>query len=410
MASPAHSRNPSEGVRSRRSYPSFQHISLAPLSTKFPVDDYSTDTDYFTAKNGEAYTPTHAITSSYLASLSVPATPGVLSDSRSVSYMHLPRRKKTTTTGTPSPASDTHLDELNTPGPLHHHRNHHQRGTKSHSSRPKAAETPDNEWLMRAGLALASSAREEKGQSWLVKRESSTSLVSDIRDERVHYSERSHRATRRPRSGVATPLVLSRRPSSSHSASRHASRLDLRMTARKANDEPHPPRDEENVVPDFVDESIRAQMAALVTGGRDESDIAHDSRRCSTFALSVSSDLESNSDFETEDEVDEAEMQRITRQRGFGLGSWIDSLVEWTLFGVEDDLSTGPVEPPAQAHRGDFAPHEELAKENIEIDTDGSETEMEDHDFWNPSPVEPAGTKGGWADVRWLLRVAKQAL
>ena len=313
------------------------------------------------------------------------------------------------TTGIHSPASDTHLEGLDAAGPLHHHGPHHnhphRRAFKSHAPRHKSVESQDNEWLLRAGLALSSSAREEKGQSWLAKRDSSTSLVSDVHDDRAAYSKRNRSATRRSRSGVSTPLAMSRRPSSSYCGSRQASRLDLRMTAQEVDEEM---RREEDVVPDFVDESIRNQMAALTTGDRGERHMVNDSRRGSLFATSVASDMELSSESEEEEEFDEAEMQRITRQRGFGLGSWIDSLVEWTLFSVEDEAPKDTAQP-LQGHAGGLlTQHENLARAQCETDAEDSETETED--YHKPVSVEPAGDKGGWADVAWLLRVARQAL
>ena len=82
------------------------------------------------------------------------------------------------------------------------------------------------------------------------------------------------------------------------------------------------------LVPDFVDERIRAEMATL--GGLDGDWEGSESG-------SESEDSDEMPDF------DEADLQQLTRERGFGLGSWIDRLVEWTLFGVDD----WPVVPPA---------------------------------------------------------------
>lgn len=404
MQAPAQPRNPSGDVRARRSYPSVQHISLAPLSTRFPVDDDATEPDYFSTGHGEAYSPNHIITSSYIASSSVPTTPGVLSDVRNgphtSTYL---KRKKVSAAGTYSPASDTHLEELNALAPIHHHR--HNNGLRGHAHHHKLMESQDNEWLLRAGVALSSTAREEKGQSWLVKRDSSTSLVSDFHDDRGAYGKRNRSLTRRSRSGISTPLAMSRRPSSSYSGSRHTSRLDLRMTVPEVDDVTT--RDQEGVVPDFVDESIRNQMAALTTGSKGGRAMMHDSRRGSLFASSIGSDTESSSETE-EEEFDEAEMQRITRQRGFGLGSWIDSLVEWTLFSVEDDVLTDTHQPLQSQASGLFTQQETPARADTESDSENSEAEMEE--YQKPASVEPAGDKGGWADVAWLLHVARRAL
>lgn len=157
-------------------------------------------------------------------------------------------------------------------------------------------------------------------------------------------------------------------------------------------------------MPDVIDERIRSEIASI---RRDLDDDMSDSD-----ALSVDSD----------DEIDEQEMQRLTRERGFGLGRWIDRLVEWTLFGV-DDLPSSPGQP---------APSEDGAQVTFAHDDQtqaASETVLEDNsdkdsnagpvggydtaiarDYDVPGLVKQPGERGGWEDAQWLFRVVKQAL
>ncbi|KAL7268158.1 hypothetical protein RUND412_009227 [Rhizina undulata] len=130
----------SPGVQSRRHSRrstggniNFSQMSLSPLtSTSITEDDFKRKND------GRR-------SSSYIQGASAPTTPGILSRSPSFSrsrgsYIELP---------------------------------------KSKSSSQLLERSSSSEWMHRTGVALTSEARESKGQSWLVSRASSTSLVND---------------------------------------------------------------------------------------------------------------------------------------------------------------------------------------------------------------------------------------
>ncbi|KLJ10008.1 hypothetical protein EMPG_14588 [Blastomyces silverae] len=422
--------------RSRRSHTSLHHISLAPLTSRFPLDDDDElDSDYlYSNPNGSdpsrrlSYS-SHRATSSYLASASVPTTPPILS--RNTSYTNLSKRK---TTPSLSHMSHTNLDRMKS-----EHTRHHRRSKSYTTLRPKLSSTStrqDSEWLLRAGLALSSSTREEKGQSWLVKRDSSTSLVSeDVPDNERwrnsrHHSRHSH--GRRQRSGLSTPFATSRRPSNSHISSKFSSRADLSMTAGGPEGRASISDDTIGLVPDFVDETVRSEMAAMSSqpfgqanspsqrGVRsfDDGGYSAVSRRNSAFDSSFSASASEFSDSETdeEEEVDEAEMQRLTRERGLGLGSWIDRLVEWTLFSVDDEIPVVPAEPSRQPRQFGDIQHQTLFEEpdnNSNRYYESSETESdnqqrkEEDEISMALPIEIPSDEGGWSDVGWLLRVAK---
>lgn len=176
---------------------------------------------------------------------------------------------------------------------------------------------------------------------------------------------------------------------------------------------------ESDLVPDFVDERIRAEMASLQRERRFSDDESEDW----DGEDDRDSEFDSYSD-DTADEIDEADLQRLTRERGFGLGSWIDRLVEWTLFGVEEwpapaaapatrigttaTATTVTFEEAALAPgEGEDRAHDALSLASAE-DDDGNTLLQTDGE--SVVSVEKPGDQGGWEDVSWLFRVVKRAL
>ncbi len=169
----------------------------------------------------------------------------------------------------------------------------------------------DSEWLLRAGALIACSTAESKGQSWLATRESSTSLVdardgsddedggyahaeADVADDEFSPVSRRNSASR---SGPVSRFASAR-------SSRRGSRVGLGAStplgARFGEEEE---RGEGYFVqgPDFVD----------AVDGEDE-------------------------EVERE-EVDERELQRLTREKGFALGGLLDRVIGWSMFRVGEE-------------------------------------------------------------------------
>lgn len=267
--------------------------------------------------------------------------------------------------------------------------------------------------MLRAGIALASSTREEKGQSWLEKRESSTSLEAKDYDYDGGSHHRRNWSGRISRSGASTPAALSRRGSRSALASRRSSKAGLAMTGLDmthsqslSHSRPSrsglasPAGESREFVPAMVDERIHDEIAMIQRDWEDD-------------AFSLGSESES----ETE-EIDEAEMQRLTTERGFGFGGWIDRLVEWTLFGVDEY----PAAPGVHVAHDELRWEEsrELSSEEAEevddekvdslsVDADDNESTIS-RDYDKPATIDKPGERGGWEDAHWLLRVMKHAL
>ncbi|KAI9042531.1 DUF3984 domain-containing protein [Aspergillus affinis] len=436
MAIPQFSRSPG-GFRSRRSYPSLNHISLAPLTPRFPIDDDDDDLssgpvaagaggDYFSHPHStqdqdkSAFSPR----SSYLSSYSVPGTPGVLSHSHSRSGSRARHHRRTKSSGRLN-LSDTNLQDQGVAAgqPLHHHHRHQENHHGDDKSKYRASSSTrrghypsessgrrDTEWMLRAGIALASSTREEKGQSWLAKRESSTSLISEGKYDGDGAAGSHGRSNRRSKSGRSTPAAHSRR--GSRAVSRRNSRPDLAMTSLDmssvgaargetgGSSHVSPAGEGRHLVPDFVDERIRAELESIQQEAEE--------------------DLTSESDgsWDSEDEMDERELQRLTRERGFGLGSWIDRMVEWTLFGVEDWplMSSGdPAERPSK-HVEITTEEPLMIGESQGGDTVGPGSGDNDDGASIASGVEVSvvgekpGELGGWEDAGWLFRTVKRLL
>ncbi|KAL4906460.1 hypothetical protein BDW74DRAFT_150410 [Aspergillus multicolor] len=424
------------GFRSRRFYPSLNRTSLAPLTPYYPIDDDHDmghgSQDYFTPRSEALNPPTRT---SYLSSYSVPGTPGVLSrtPSRSASRVRHHARSKSST---PIHLSDSNLQEQALKQPLHHQSrnsgseiasasasptsNRRVRRSAAHRHQPYEAGAGDPEWMLRAGVALASTAREEKGQSWLTKRESSTSLVAEAVNYEVDAISHALRTgiSRRTKSGRSTPAAAHSR---SRVASRRNSRPDLSMTGLEMStasptskrssvhiaSAPRTPshRTSEDagssasLLPDFIDERVRAEMRDTI-----QENVNDD------YYSEASDDLWDSE--EDEEEIDERELQRLTRERGFGLGSWIDRLVEWTLFGVDDwplsssqDAVTNPSAAELHADIEDEHPTHDLS------DKDDDETRSQVSDACSDiNTMERAGDHGGWEDAGWFIRTIKQVL
>ena len=175
------------------------------------------------------------------------------------------------------------------------------------------------------------------------------------------------------------------------------------------------------LVPDFVDARIRAEMASLQhreRGFPDEDSMYWDgggSDEDETWSV-----YSGGSD-EMPDDFDEADLQQLTRERGFGLGSWIDRLVEWTLFGVDEWPAAAPAAVPASrigtADTSTTVTFEEpvlvdgRADDTVSLGSVGDgDLSDEESSTATAAPIEKPGTQGGWEDAGWLLRLMKRTL
>ncbi len=264
---------------------------------------------------------------------------------------------------------------------------------------------------MQTGLALTESGRESKGQSWLGKRESSTSLVNlqaavaegwegngaAIREERRERPTRSRRGTPAgSRVGSRAGSRTRRGRRDLHMTSVMGSEASLVDKARVEEEyspvQPKVEEEEEDVVPDWADEKTQEEVAAQVQTelvdefGYEDGD---------PYGML---DFEGQVDFEFDAE-EEAEVKREfarTRRRLFG-GGWIDDVVD-AMVGLEtvEDVEMGTQEGEKESARGD----RELKK-----------VEDRQEDVVDESRVEvPPENEGVWADVKWLGRLMSKSL
>ncbi|KAI1471180.1 uncharacterized protein F4812DRAFT_455291 [Daldinia caldariorum] len=366
----AYKQHANQARRKNRSSTNLQHLSLAPLTSKFPLTDPEDLPDFSAA-------PFH-YNVSYLQGKSAPTTPRLL-QSPSRTRANSPSRRRRSSmhdplgaTNLPKSKSTTHLvaSHAKRPGlgaspPL------------PQSYGPSSSKERDDDWILRTGALISARMRESKGQAWLAERASSTSLTGmrDVEEEayeRELARERelaSRRSSRRGSIASGDDDIVS--PSSrfgSRSQSRAASGARLVRTPV----ERHTPHDgyfghevpSEDYIPgpDFVglDEKLEA----------------------------IEADTSKS---------DEAAVRKLVYSKNNGLGSWV-----WSLFSVEEndeesdeddgEVSDGETE-------GSHLPRG-ASTANFERISDAPEERI----------PPPKSDEGGWRDAAWLLTVASKVL
>lgn len=282
-----------------------------------------------------------------------------------------------------------------------------KRKTRYGGVRSAPAPTDDGEWLFRAGAAITSEARESKGQSWLVSRESSTSLVTMKDEEGDNYD-----ATYNSR----TPIS----PRFSRNASRAASARASRRSSGVGGSRPD--------LTFFTPLASRTPARELTTGHHDYfGDLRGPSGPVVAgpdFVLDEQDEEDEGSDAEEElrERLADAEVARLARSKGFGLGGLVDRLVGWTLFDVGGE---GRETEDEDEDGGGFG-EQERGKQAEELGvTDGAQRVRVQQRGMAPSAVTGVKEKvgegegdggeddegqGGWSDAAWLLSVASKVL
>ena len=302
------------------------------------------------------------------------------------------------------------------------HESHHKRkGTaplplRASLVRHHTTETTDD-WLHRAGIAIAGETRDSKGQGWLIRRESSTSLVNqnDESDDDArhmallsgeHLSEIEY-STFTPRLSRAGSRIQSRAQSrvQSRMHSRAGSRVQSARNSRRGS------RVGSRV--DLIMSSGLRTLNARHSVDLDESMFEDDI---------IEPDFVEDDD---ESDGDEEEVARLARERGFGLGTWMDRLIGWTLFDVDEDgeESSDEEEEEDTASRPENMTKEELIlrreveakrrKLEREAIIAASAVRTQDGEVKTDlaaEPIPPPEDGGGWADAAWLFSVASKVI
>ncbi|KIW09837.1 hypothetical protein PV08_11938 [Exophiala spinifera] len=363
----------------RRSHPNLHHLSLAPLTPKYPIDpaDYSA---YFDPSTSELHTITSISQISSLPSPSGILTSHSAAHSRASSRTRQLRKKTRSAISVHDhPAAHPHHAHAHFAGALTSEGFGHKTTTVNASaSRPGLPHlhTTDPSWLIQTGLALTEGSRESKGQSWIGKRDSSTSLHSPATpaEERDRDVTNSHHR-------LYPPSLSSRRSLSR--AGRRNSRRSLAVTPALRT-----PLDEE-AMPHWDDDvQTQAEIAAQVE---------------SEFADEFEDDPYGLLDFEGQfDSDDEEEVRReISRYR---LGRWMDGVVDVFLRLEEfPDSSDTPRDHDVDLEAAGNAVKTEL--------TDSKATtqpkDVDDTSAVSDASIEPPPDKpnGVWDDVVWFGRL-----
>jgi len=133
-----------------------------------------------------------------------------------------------------------------------------------------------------------------------------------------------------------------------------------------------------------------------------------------------------------ESDGDEEEVARLARERGFGLGNWMDRLIGWTLFSVDEDGEDSDDDEEEEEEENAWKP-ENMTKEELKLrrEVDAKRRKLEREAIIAASAVTPQTSKGadageagssapqrppdeddagGWQDAAWLFSVASKVL
>ena len=319
----------------RRSHPDLKHISLTPLAPKYPI----TPSDYNAYHDPN--TDTLHTSSSLTKLTSLPSSGGILTNSPSLSRTNSTTRlKRAKKSRVHIQAPEGAVSSAGFGGAM-----------KQSASALKlriSTSKPDPSWIVQTGLALTDSSRESKGQSWIAKRDSSTSLHAPYLDGADEQLERE-RPGRTPRSVYTTPNTSRR-----GSRERRRSRRELAMTPAAmtsagthddeqyghGTDDPRSSRmivtaasshgaNYSNVRPDWTDGKTHAETAADIEAEMaeeldDDGAIYEDEEEHWKRGRYDELDFDGQGD-------DEEEVIRAVNERGYGVGKWVDAVVDALL-------------------------------------------------------------------------------
>ncbi|PPJ51615.1 hypothetical protein CBER1_08950 [Cercospora berteroae] len=467
---------PRSRSRAKRSTTNLANLRLAPLSTKHEASkgDLPVKSPLRTPYDAESeaeYVRKHP---SYLQGQSAPTTPGILSRSNSKRHLGggLSRRGSLYDTGedadvesdVPNYASGPGRDTLRVdigsgqipkakseaalhgqqhdraarkashrlsgPGvPLHpqqRNNRYNPRGRRSGAATPTQKrhdiDLSADSWLTHTSAMASALVREDKGQSWMSTRQSSTSLApptdSEDDDEDDNYEEMAALAASTAEmqqqsssygySGYAYEggSPVSTRQSRSAWGSRYGSRPASNRTSRLAS--PVGTRTPRRFSSD------RPQNAGYFDNSAGVGAMAEEDEQPG-FVKSEDTRGE-----ETEEE--ENEIARLSQTEGFGLGNVVDKVMNFNLFGGNEGAETTDDDVDPNAARrpemdGTVGETPEEAKARMEAEKQRRREEKDKLTKQRaPAPLGEDGKKAagevsaGWQDASWLLSVAAKAL
>ncbi|KAI1373750.1 hypothetical protein F4677DRAFT_448042 [Hypoxylon crocopeplum] len=363
----AYKQHANQARRKNRSSTNLQHLSLAPLTSKFPLTDPEDLPDFSTQSFQ------HNV--SYLQGKSAPTTPRLL-QSPPRTRGNSPSRRRSSTPDAmnaqlPKSKSTTHLVAANarraglgamSPLPRHH-------GSSS------TREGGDTDWMMRAGALISSETRESKGQAWLVSRASSTSLTGmhDL-DEEAYERELAREKELTSRRGSRRGSMASVEEDTFSQGSRYGSRSQSRVGSRALLKTPIERHTHEGY---FSQEFSREE---IIEGP----DFVSLDEKLEAFEIDTSI-------------LDEAAVRKLVNRKNGGMSSWM-----WSLFSVEEN------DEESDTADGEISDGEtegsHLPRSASTVDFEGVSNAPEER------VPPPKSDEGGWQDAAWLLTVASKVL
>lgn len=391
-AGTAYNAHSSQAKRKNRSSTNLNRLSLAPLTTKIPINDAD-----MIHSELDLETSYHV---SYIQGKSAPTTPSLLA--RSPLRAKSPGRPHGNATPPHSKSalskskSATHLEATRgrkprsgatTPGG-------HRRGPKKDEqedqrSASSATGRADSDWMLRAGVLISSETREFKGQSWLVSRVSSTSLERIDDDDNVDAFEKERRA----REEIVSSRQASRRGSLGFvledDASPYASRRNSLYPSRTGSRS-------QLVTP--------GERAAVDSYFAQEQLSTDDEYAAGPDFVNLDEKLEGYGAYAYEMDTsqdDEAAVRKLVRGGKGRPSSWLGNMMGWGLFSVDE-------------HDEESEEADEDAMSDGELD-EGSVVDVALNKTFKGTTSLPAQRlpppqtdEGGWQDAAWLLSVASK--
>lgn len=361
-------------------------MSLAPLTPKYPIDFADYDA-YYDPTTSELHT-----SASLSQITALPSPGGILSHSparsRASSRNRLKRKTKSHVNILEPEREDAEpQDDME----VVDYKPQTKLGLKSKSQLQLGRlQTQDPSWLVQTGLSLTESSRETKGQSWISKRDSSTSLANTPMES--YFDFKRPRDGRTPRSGRATPA---RSRVGSRNVSRNASRSrlgDLRMTsttysaddldatpgasfatAPEVDDQIREEDELEDIEPNWADEKTQAEVAAQL-----QEELAADYGDYDGDPYGML-DFEGQGDGDTSE--DEAEVRRAMKR--WRVGGWMDGAIDALLMVEEESAEKA---------------QQEVDKKHARIDEEAYDDKEE---LQEPVPK-------GWGELSWIGDVLKK--
>ncbi|KAJ6263246.1 hypothetical protein Dda_1807 [Drechslerella dactyloides] len=288
---------------------------------------------------------------SYIQGASAPSTPSILS--RAPSSKRRPHKPTLSVPATPR----VDLAALSKSKSVSHLLDHRRQTSYFDTRTVRRSES--TEWVHRAGLALTSEARESKGQSWLASRASSTSLLSTDSDTEDEDGETTGRRA----------AAASRR---SASQLRNLSHPHLRLDISSGGMHP--------LAPEFIDEAF--------------------------IGSSFDADNEPAYTFDNVDVLDDDEELHWSKRPRTGLGSWVDRMVGWSLFSVDEGIDS---DEEYDDEREVVASHKPLEPPRLTLPEDGGAKD-EDKQEESKSDDPPLQDASVWSDAGWVLSLAAKVI